>query len=471
MALNRAVAGMGGRESFSGPDIRWDANTGLTTPGQADPMAGATTREHGLERSGPPSDEGSGAATSPRRIVSWLLMHHLLSATAQAMVLVVVAESIFAATDSPAWVAAAGAARLLPYLCCSGFAGTIADRSDRRRLLQLSTWYRAAVIGALAAAMLLGADPIVLIAGLAITTTLGTVCYPAVTAAVPMVAGRRLHRASSVLNLIETSAWLIGPAIGGVLVVVTDAPVALAATAAVLVASAACLAPVPTLVSHDRSGRSTLARMTDGAQVLYRNPEVAGALLPVVFVNVLLGMSTVFLPVIARDHTGLGEGGFGVLTAALGAGGFVGALAAARLSPRRTARATPVTAGVAIAAFGGLALVRTPGAAIVVVAVSGAGAVACEVLAMTRLMTVVHHRLLARAVGVVDSLLVTALLTGTATAPVLMAALPASAALAVAAATLLAGCGIGCRTVRRGATARPATGPDTATSTAPRWAA
>ena len=90
----------------------------------------------------PPVDEGpiDGAAPGFRSPLShrefrWFVTHHLLAGTGSIPGDRGGRHRLFDQTGSATWVGLAAAARLLPYLVCSGPAGVLVDRIDRRRLL------------------------------------------------------------------------------------------------------------------------------------------------------------------------------------------------------------------------------------------------------------------------------------------------------------------------------------------------
>lgn len=112
----------------------------------------------------------------------------------------------------------------LPGLLFSSFAGVLADRWDRRRVLVATHLLQAALIGLLALAPLPGLMWIayaVTFAELTISTLSTPVAGALLTTLVP---GPQLMQANSALSLGMTSARLLGPVIGGALIAAAGIP-------------------------------------------------------------------------------------------------------------------------------------------------------------------------------------------------------------------------------------------------------
>lgn len=361
---------------------------------------------------------------------TWYLVHHVIAATAQALGTVVVADHLHSRTASTAWVAAAAAGRLVPYLMLSGFAGAIADRHERRAFLLASTWLRALLVGLLAVSVAVAAPPLVIVALLTAATAAGTGAYPAVAASIAALSDvGRLHRAGAALNLIETAAWLVGPALGGALIVVLDPSTALAINALMFACAGLLLVPAAPVASSAGSS-STTAAVLEGVRAVRDDRRLARCLAPVIVVNVMMGLTAAVLPRVADDLVALGDAGYGTLAAVIGAGGFAAVLVTGRLSAiRRQFRClwclvVAATVPYAVVAAGGPAPMT-----LCLLFGAGAAAVTVEVLVMTTLLRLVPNHLAARVIGLVDCLLVGALVIGAALAPLLTAMMSVRAVL------------------------------------------
>lgn len=81
---------------------------------------------------------GTYRAALTRTAFRWVLASHAASQIGQSLFTVAVTVVVWEQTRSTAWVAAAATSRLLPYVLCSAPAGVLADRYDRRTMLQLA---------------------------------------------------------------------------------------------------------------------------------------------------------------------------------------------------------------------------------------------------------------------------------------------------------------------------------------------
>ena len=126
-------------------------------------------------------------------------------------------------------------ATYLPQLLLSFWSGVVADRCSRSTVLGLSVWTRA-VVGGLLVAGLAAAWPVAWLVGLAaVLGVLATPSYPALLAATrQLVPDRDLPPANALVTGIENAAWIAGPGLLGVLLVMNVDPSVANLTAAVL---------------------------------------------------------------------------------------------------------------------------------------------------------------------------------------------------------------------------------------------
>lgn len=354
-----------------------------------------------------------------------LVLHHLVAGSGQSFGTVAVATALYHQTGSAAWVGAAAACRLVPYLLCAGPAGVLADRTDRRRLLLWSSVLRAVATSVLVVAVAVDAAPLLIVSVVFLATALGTGSFPALLAVIPgAVPEDHLPPATAILNTVETAAWLVGPAVGGLLLLGGSPEAALAINALLFLVGAAMLAPVgprPAPDACDLDGRRFGARLADGARVIVQSPEIGSPLLLVIAVNLALGAAPVVLLLVAQDAA-MGAGAYAVLTAALGIGGFSGVVVTNRLAARPDTMATlSGSAVVGTVPFLGLLLTDRLPLAAALVAIAGAGMVVTEVVALTVMLRSLPEPVIARVFGLVDSSLVAAVLAGSVIAAPLVA--------------------------------------------------
>ena len=350
---------------------------------------------------------------------------------------------VFDQTGSPAWVAASAILRLAPYVLFGAVGGAIADRYDRRAVMIATDLARAACMAGLAAVVLAEA-PVWLALALAFASaTAGTPARPAQGAITPaLVPERDLAAANAVVSTLEHTALVLGPAIGGLLLVLGSPASAFAVNGASFVASAALVVPIRARAApeaEEEQPPSLARRLADGFGALTRSGDAALLVVLLVAATFVYGQELVLLVLVSERLLGTGSEGVSVLMAAVG----LGALAAAGLTSRLAeARRPGRTLLLVMLAFSlplmSLAVIRRPALAYAVMAVEGAGNIVFDVLVITMLQRVVKDELLGRVFGVLDSLTVAAILAGSLLAPVIVDILGLRWALVAAGGILLA---------------------------------
>jgi CRP-like cAMP-binding protein/predicted MFS family arabinose efflux permease len=349
---------------------------------------------------------------------------------------------VFDQTGSPAWVAAAAILRLAPYVLFGAVGGAIADRYDRRAVMLATDLARAACMAGLAVVALTGAPVAVALALAFLSTTVGTPSRPAQGAITPsLVAERDLAAANAVVSILEHTALVLGPAIGGLLLLLGSPAVAFAANGVSFLASAALVLPIRARAAaepEEEQPPSLARRLADGLAALARSGDAALLVGLLVAATFVYGQEVVLLVLVSERLLGTGSEGVSALTAAVGAGGLAAAGLTSRLA---TARRPGRTLLLVMLAFSlplmTLAVIRRPALAYAVMAVEGAGNIIFDVLAVTMLQRVVRAELLGRVFGVLDSLAVAGMLVGSLLAPVVVAAVGLRWALVAAGGSLL----------------------------------
>lgn len=337
-----------------------------------------------------------------------LLAAHALAATAMSMPWPVLLASVFDATHRDGWVGLTGAGRMLPYVALSALAGLLADRVDRTAVLRWSSGVRTLSLGGSAVA--LGSGQLALAVGLAVlTVAAGTPAYPAAVAALPRLAPGRPDRWTAWLVTIEVSAFVIGPALGGVLLGAGGGEWTLPAAA---VLSAVALVPLLGLRGGPAEVVAGDVRGHRLATVL-RASGVPAAIAVVALVNFAEAVASVGLLGLSEVRWLAGEQGFGVATAALG----FGALAAPLLGRLVAGAGSLRLAGAGLAGAG---LAPLPGVAAAPLALVGAASTTVECVATQTLQRGVPDRVRAFALGLTDSVMVSAAALGALVAPSLV---------------------------------------------------
>ena len=117
----------------------------------------------------------------------------------------------------------AGAARMLPYVALSWAAGRLADRFARDRIVRLTLAARLVLLVGVAAALTIGQTWLALVAA-TLAIAAATPAYPALAAAMPGLAGRHSERATGLLVTCEVASFVVGPALGGLLLAPATRP-------------------------------------------------------------------------------------------------------------------------------------------------------------------------------------------------------------------------------------------------------
>lgn len=278
-------------------------------------------------------------------------------------------------THDPLLVALAGLLERLPWLLFGLYAGALADRLDRRRLVVLVDLLRAAVLGLLIVTIVTGwvSVGIVLVATFALGTAdvFSDCAYgpllPMLVEKADLGVGNARMSAGQL-----TGGQLVGPAVGAVLFAIGSAwPFV---TQAVLVTLSVLLVARIRLPAPAPSGtRSHLRRdVLEGLRWTWRNAAVRTLTLAIVTFNVTFGAAWSVLVLYAQQRLHLDAAGYGLLTSIGAVGGIVGTLVYDALE-RRFSLAGIMRVGLIIETFThlGLALTTTAWVAMAIMFVFG----------------------------------------------------------------------------------------------------
>jgi predicted MFS family arabinose efflux permease len=359
---------------------------------------------------------------------------------------------VLAETESAAWVAAAGTARLIPYVVLGPFGGMIADRLSRLRVMVVSDVARVVSTGALAWVVASTGSALAAIVLSTVTAVLSVAYAPCVAASVPRIVREdELAAANAITTSIGNAAIALGPAFGGLLLVLGSPAWAFGANAATFLASALFVVRVRADLGPDRerpaaaAGRlGIVADLRDGFAALRSSPAVLPLLGSWTAVSFLYGLELVLLALVADERLGTGENGLALLYSAFGVGSVLAIGLASRTAARaRQGRALAVATIVPGLALAGLAFTTSPVVGALLAAVDGAASLVLDVLVITSLQRLLGNEMMGRAYAASDALVVGALMVGTiAGAPLveavgLEAALVAGGGAAVAAGLVL----------------------------------
>jgi MFS family permease len=312
---------------------------------------------------------------------------------------------------------------MLPAALVAPFAASLGDRFRRERFLVSIALVGAAALAASAIAFFVNENAVVIFALAGVVGLASTLVRPAQQALLPSLARtpEELIGSNGATSTIESLGTLIGPLLAGVLVSVADAGVVFAVATGALLASALLFARVTVEGRlHATAGvRRESARRLLLAGIAYvgraSTPRmVVGLIAAQTFVR---GCLNVLIVVTAFRVLDANAGAVGYMTAALGVGGLIGALAAFTLPRRRLAVALAVALvfwGLPIALMAPSPFLAT---ALLLLAVVGAANSIEDVAAFTLLQRIVPDDVLTRVLGVLWGLAMGGVALGSIAAP------------------------------------------------------
>jgi len=294
----------------------------------------------------------------------------------------VVGWQIYALTKDPLALGLIGLAEALPFIGFALYAGHVADRVDRRRLMLVAT----AVLVACSLALLalawrpVAAGPagrrvVYLIYAVIVASGVArSFLQPARTAfSVELVPRALLPSSVTWRSAVWQTASVIGPALGGLLYAFGGARTAYAVDVTLLgVALVAFVSIRHRSPARERVEGSVARSLTEGVRYVRGQPVILGAMTLDLF-SVLFGGATALLPIFADRILRVGPEGLGVLRAAPAAGAVLVSFWLAHRPPFARAGRVLFTA---VAAFGVLMIVfglsRSYPLSVAVLALSGA---------------------------------------------------------------------------------------------------
>lgn len=361
---------------------------------------------------------------------------------------------VFERTHSAAWLGATTAARVLPIVVLGPVAGMLGDRFDRRIVMIASDVARvAAMIGLVAVARY---DlPLLLVPALAAFSTAASSPYPScVAATMPRVLARdELTAANSIRAAVGPLAIITGPLLGAAVLAAGGVQWAFGANAATFAISAVLVLAIRERAAFRPTGASgarenAWRELTVGARELLHRRTASQLVGADTLCSLCYGFETVALVAVSM-HLGMDGSGYGMLLAAIGAGGLLGTAVLPRLARRFGRRPMIATALAAVAiTMPLLAVLPSLVLVLAVAAVNGAGSMVVEVSAETVLQEELPDEVFARAYGVAFPASIGGIALGSAIVAPLTAALGLTGALTVVG-VLLAAYAVWVRTGRQ----------------------
>ena len=316
-------------------------------------------------------------------------------------------------------------AQLVPAGLVAPLGSVVGDRMRRDRALRLGYVVQAAAY--LASGLALWFAPaIVVYASAVVFSCAATLTRPVHNAILPQLAEtpEELTAANSLSGAAEGLGILLGPVLTSALVAISGPGLPIAVFSGV---SALAALLVRRLRPHEvpveqaervESDRLVRAAM-EGLRELRREHGASALMALAGAQSVLLGMLDVFFAVLAIDVLARGQEVAGLLSAAVGAGGLLGAAATAVLvGRRRLAAPIELSAAITGGAIGVIAAVAAFGPVIALLFLAGAGRSFLDVAVRTLLQRSVRDEVLARVFGLQEGLSMLSLAIGAVAVPV-----------------------------------------------------
>lgn len=363
-----------------------------------------------------------------RRDLRLLLGAELISTAGGWAYAVALLAFVYSRTHSLAWIGATGLARMLPQLALSAYAGVLAERTERIRLMIGSDILCAIFQVALVLVAASHGPPVAALALAALTSAAGIVYPPAVAAQIPAIVDEDDLVAANALNgTIEQLVVVAGPAVGAVLLVIGSPAAVFAINACSYLIAALLVSRMRTRgrpVDVTEGGTSgPLRQMLVGARAITALPAARTLVAFSVLVSFVYGTDTVLFVGVSAQRLGTGTQGFGYLLAGLGVGGVLAAGAVNRVAASRRLGLI-----ILLGALGYclptalLTVVHSPLLAFLIQVFRGASTLVVDVLAVTALQRAVAPDQLARVFGVFFAFVLGAIVLGMVLTPVVISA-------------------------------------------------
>lgn len=248
---------------------------------------------------------------------------------------------------------AVGLSRFVPIVIFSMISGVVADAWDRRRLMLVTQMASAVVAVALAVLAFSGSTlmwPVYALSTL--SAAVGAFDLPARQSLVPSLVPREeLPHAISLNTIMQQTAQVLGPALGGVVIASTNVGWAYALNAVSFIAVIAALLmmrDVPTRAAASTSGDNVSWRAAmEGLRFVFRSPLIRSTML-LDFFATFFSSATALLPIYAQDILAVGAEGYGWLYAAPAVGSMLMSVAMVFLTGRIERRGPIVLWAVAL---------------------------------------------------------------------------------------------------------------------------
>jgi MFS family permease len=338
--------------------------------------------------------------------------------------IVVISVYIFDRTHSTQWLAANAACRWGPSLLLASYGGVLADRYQRTTVMVISALASAVLMTGMAVAVA-SAAPVGYVLAISAVSSVALAPYqPAAGALTPEIVGEQdLSAANSIFSALQSLVVVVGPGIGGLLLLTGRPVISVAINAASFAVAAAMVTRlrVRSRGGGSAGGDSTAQQWVAGLRSLAAQPVAVAVILFCALDSAVYGAATVlYVPLSVR--LGTGASGYSYLLAGSALGGLLGAGLANRLSG--ASRLAPVIMGsICLQALPFLLTVPVhwPALAAALQVLSGVGMIIVDVLAITSLQRDLPRDVLGRVLGVFDTVVLAGILLASLATGILLA--------------------------------------------------
>ena len=358
-----------------------------------------------------------------------------------------VAAAVYVYTQAgAAGVGALAVVRYVLVALTAPFAATLADRYPRLRVMIGADLVRFVLVATAAGVIQTGGSEWIVYTLAVLVSIAGTPFRPAQAASLPILARDpgELTAANVVSSTIESVGFFAGPALGGLLLAVTEIPVVYLFNSITFLVSAALVARIrmPGVEREsdgepaDGDGKADEEGFLQEVSAGFRAIGADRGVLLIVGVyaaqTIVAGASGVFVVVLALETLDLGQSGVGVLDSVFGIGALVGGFVALVLA-QRGRLALDFGGGVVLWALPLLLVAAWPTLPVAVVAflLVGLGNSVVDINAYTILQRVVPEEVMGRVFGAMESILIATMALGALAMPAMISLFGIRASLAI----------------------------------------
>jgi MFS family permease len=386
--------------------------------------------EESVTAAGPPSPVTGKRAARGRyrdalrhRDLRLLIASFLVDQIGSWSYIIVISVYIFDRTHSTQWLAANAVCRWGPSLLLASYGGVLADRYQRTTVMAVSALASAVLMAGMA--VVVGSDaPVAFVLAISALSSVALAPYPAAAGALtPEIVGEKdLAAANSIFSALESLVVVVGPGIGGLLLLTGRPVIGVVINAASFAVAAALVIRLRVRSRGGGSAEDSTARQwVTGLKSLAAQPVAVAVILFCALDSAVYGAASVlYVPLSVR--LGTGPNGYSYLTAGMALGGLLGAGLANRLSG--ASRLAPVIMGsICLQALPFLLTVpvHSPVLAAALQVVSGIGMIIVDVLALTSLQRDLPGDVLGRVLGIFDTVVLAGILLAALATGILLA--------------------------------------------------